>query len=153
MDTSIQRLLKMKKNIFGINSHIPIENNLMKTVIDPSIYKITVKIQNFFWLFGFLSWLLIIQLMFLSPTLNGQVYILETVLDMFWTNLQTYSRFQKSFWMFETEWNPHRIGILNNLLDWQPHQHLSNTSTWSKKEQYYIWLILITLYTSKETSP
>ena len=141
MDTSIQRLLKMKKNIFGINSHIPIENNLMKTVKHPYIYKITVQIQSFFWLFGFLSWLLIIQLMFLSPTLNGQVYILETVLDMFWTNLQTYSRSQKFFWMFETEWNPHRIGILNNLFDWQPHQHLSNTSTWSKKEQCYLWLI------------
>ena len=30
---------------------------------------------------------------------------------------QTYSRFPKYLWMFDTEWNPHQIDILDNLFN------------------------------------
>ena len=39
---------------------------------------------------------------------------------------QTHSRFPKWLWMFDTEWNAHRIDIFENLFDdqIQSHQHL-----------------------------
>ena len=145
MDTSIQRLLKMKKYIFWINSHLSIEKqskedwntpiqleNKGPSIKVPLIFRFLV--MNFSLCFYHQLWLQWVCIHIRNS--SGHIE-------------QTHSRFSKYLWMFDTKWNAHRLDIFDNFFDQlQPNQYLIITSTWNKKTVLYI----VTLCTSKEAS-
>ena len=81
MDTSIQSLLKMKKDLLWINAHNPIEKQSKKDWNTTSISKIIVQLWKFLWSFGVLSSLSTYVFITIYG-LNGHVYILEIVLGI-----------------------------------------------------------------------
>ena len=123
MNTCIQRLLKMKEYIFLINVHPPIKKQSNKdwnTAIhlENNGQSITVKVPLNFW--------------FLIMTFNLRFY---HQLWVKWVCIhtgnssehigQTHTRFPKCLWMFDTEWNVHRVDIFEiSFNKLQPHQHL-----------------------------
>ena len=148
MNTSIQRLPKMKKFIFWINAYPPVEkrsNQDWNSLIHLKNKGPHTKVPLIFW--------------FLTMTFNLRFYPLFWVTwvcihirNSFGRIRQTHAQLPKSLCTFDTEWNAHQIGILDNLFDSrQLQQHVINTSTWSKKIVLYI-VHLIILCTWTETS-
>ena len=82
MDTSMQRLLKMKKFIFWINALTSTEKESNQDWNTPSIWKTMVHILKSLWSFCLLSWLST-YVFTTSCGLNSYVYILQIVLDIF----------------------------------------------------------------------
>ena len=121
MDTSIQKLSKMKKYIFCITAHTLIEKQS----------------------FGFLSWLS--TCVFISNCgLNGYVYILEIVLDIL-------GKLSHDFWNVCGCLTLNEMHIeLASLIICSIDNNLTNTFTWSKRTVLYI-VNLIILCTSTET--
>ena len=113
---SIQKLSKMKKYIFCMTAHTPIEKQSNKGWNTPIYLKNNgqsindINVPLIFW--------------FLTMTFNLCFYY---QLWVKWVCIhignssgligKTQSWFLKCLWMFDTEWNAYRIGILYNLFD------------------------------------
>ena len=136
-----------KKFIFWINAHTPIQKQSNQDWNTPIHLKNNgphIKVPLIFWFL-----IMIFNLCFYHRLWVKWVCI--HIGNSSGHIGQTHSRFQKHLLMFKTEWNAHEIDILDNLFDYrQPHQHVINTSTWSKKIVYIAHLII--LCTSTETS-
>ena len=81
MDTSIQRLLKIKKVIFWINAHIPIEKQSNQDWNTPIHLKNNSTHIRIPLIFCFLSWLST-YVFITNCELNTYAYILEIVLHI-----------------------------------------------------------------------
>ena len=115
MKTSIhiQRLLKMKKLIFWVNSHTPVEkesNQDLNTTVHLKNNGRHIKVPLIFW--------------FLIMASNWgfchQLWVKWECIHIGKSSEhigQTHSRFPKCLSMFDTEWIKHQIGILDNLFD------------------------------------
>ena len=148
MNTSIQRLLKMKKFIFWINAYPPVEkrsNQDWNSLIHLKNNGSHTKVPLIFWFFTMTFNLCFYPLFWVK-------WVCIHIRNSFGHTRQTHAQLPKSLCTFDTEWNAHQIGILDNLFDSrQPQQHVINTSTWSKKTVLYI-VHLIILCTWTETS-
>ena len=81
MDTSKQRLLKIRKFIFWISAHTPIEKQFNKDWNTPIHLKNNGPHIKVPLIFGFLSWLSI-YVFIPNCGLNGYLCIFEIVLDI-----------------------------------------------------------------------